>query len=210
MEELDQAVADDGNRVEVAELMIDLALLIFACDSNRSILLQMAYGASDNTRYYTPDGTLLLPFHQLSHRVMRDECLTGADTGADCVIAGADVFHHEIDRIMARIFRRFVHGAKRDYIGPSGGPLLDDCIAVWTNEVSGGPSHGIDNVPWVIVGSGGGFLRQGQYIDAGGVTHNKLLNTILSAHSVAAGGGYVEDFGDAELERGVINAMIAS
>ena len=30
-------------------------------------------------------------------------------------------------------------------------------------------------------GSGGGFLKQGQYVDAAGTTNNRLLNTLLSA-----------------------------
>jgi hypothetical protein len=29
--------------------------------------------------------------------------------------------------------------------------------------------------------SGGGFLKQGQYVDAGGTANNRLLNTLISA-----------------------------
>ena len=46
----------------------------------------------------------------------------------------------------------------------------------------------------IVWGNGGGFLKQGQVLDAGSVTNNRLLNTLLSAvlqdtHTT------VEDFG---------------
>lgn len=37
------------------------------------------------------------------------------------------------------------------------------------------------NVPQVLAAGAGGYLRSGQYIDAGNVTHNKLLNTTFNA-----------------------------
>jgi hypothetical protein len=59
------------------------------------------------------------------------------------------------------------------------GTLLDSAFALWTNHVAAGPSHGFDNLPVIVAGSAGGFLKQGQYVDAGGVTNDKLLNTLI-------------------------------
>jgi hypothetical protein len=65
-------------------------------------------------------------------------------------------------------------------------------------------------MPWVLAGRAGGFIRTGQYIDAGGIANNKLLNTILSAHGLRnEDGAYFDSFGDPSLERGVIEQMIA-
>jgi hypothetical protein len=36
-------------------------------------------------------------------------------------------------------------------------------------------------VPHIIWGNGGGFLKTGQFIDAGKVTNNKLMNTLITA-----------------------------
>jgi len=58
--------------------------------------------------------------------------------------------------------------------------VLDRAVAVFTSDVATG-SHRFDNIPWVIAGSGDGALARGQYVDAGGVTHNLLLNTLLTA-----------------------------
>jgi hypothetical protein len=212
MSEVAETAAEESNRIVVAQLMMDLAVLVFSCNVNRSVLLQMTHGASDGTRYMI-DGVVQDNFHRISHRIRGDgsleECIAELGSEEACRIDGADVVHHKIDREMAKVFRYFIERASATEAA-NGGPLIDQCIAAWTNEVSGGPSHGVENVPWVIAGSGGGFLRQGEYIDAGGVTHNKLLNTILSAHGFRNDdGGYYDRFGDASLERGVIDGMIA-
>ena len=65
----------------------------------------------------------------------------------------------------------------------------------WTVNYSDGPLHSPVNVPHVIWGSGGGFLKQGQFLDAGGTTNNRLLNTLLTA-TLQDQHITVEDFGD--------------
>lgn len=94
--------------------------------------------------------------------------------------------------------------------GPSGGTLLHDSVCLWTNDLATGPGHSYSDIPQVMAGQAGGFLRTGQYIDAGDVTHNKLLNTIATAAGIRNDdGSYYDHFGDSSLERGLIPAMIA-
>ena len=70
--------------------------------------------------------------------------------------------------------------------------------------------HRHDNQPFVIVGNAGGYLKTGQYVDAGGVKLNKMLNTLLTAAGVkGSGGGPVTNFGDSSLPGGLIASMIA-
>ena len=59
--------------------------------------------------------------------------------------------------------------------------LQNQSVIMWTNHVAEGPSHSMRNVPHIIWGNGGGFLKNGQYIDAGNVTNNKLFNTVITA-----------------------------
>jgi hypothetical protein len=193
------AVRDNGNRLEVTRMLMDITALVFACDLNRSITLQIG-GCNDGTRYMV-DGVLQNTFHRISHRIDDD----GSDGPP---IPNADILHHKIDRIMAQQFKHLLDRLSA-YSGPSGGTLLDDCIAVWTNDLSNGPPHSYNNVPHIIAGSGGGFLRQGQYIDAGNVTHNKFFNTILAAHGIMGSSGDYYEFGDSTLEPGIINSMLA-
>src|SRR5262249_28202288 len=111
-------------------------------------------------------------------------------------------------KIFAGIFKRFLDKLAQ-YPGPSGGTLLDDSVVLWTNDLANGPPHSYGNIPQIVAGGAAGFLKTGQYIDAGDVTHNKFLNTIINAVGIRNDDGSLYDsFGDASLARGVIPAMI--
>jgi hypothetical protein len=69
------------------------------------------------------------------------------------------------------------------------GNLLDHTTIVWTNELGKGNSHSQDNLPFVLLGGGLGF-KTGQYLDLGGVPHNRLWLAIAHAfgHSLTTFG----------------------
>jgi hypothetical protein len=74
--------------------------------------------------------------------------------------------------------------------------LQDKGFVLWTNHVSDGPSHSFRNVPHIIWGNGGGgYLKQGEFVDGGNTTNNKLLNTLISAATQDTGMP-TEDFGE--------------
>jgi hypothetical protein len=199
METIAEAAEDNDNRVRVAEMMMDLIVLAFACDANRVATLQIGTG-NDGTRY-TVDGQQQNTYHRISHRI-------DSDGGEGEAIEGADLLHHGIDKIFAGMFLHLVNKLA-EVPGPNGS-LLDSSMALWTNDLANGPPHSYDNVPQVIAGGAGGFLRTGQYIDAGNVTHNRFLNTLINAAGVRKdGGGYYDSFGDDSLTPGVIDGMIA-
>lgn len=208
---LDQAALDNLDLVNgdpegedlrdlVVDLHMQLVALAFACDLRRTATLQIGTG-NDQTKYVIDGQKLPYSFHWISHRRQSD----GSDGE---LISGADVLHHQIDRKFAGYFRSLL-GYLDQQSTVAGYNLLDDSTAIWLNDLANGPPHGRSNLPYVIAGSGGGFLEQGQYVDAGGVTHNKFLNTILSAVGVRkADGNLVDDFGDPTLEPGLIPEMM--
>lgn len=199
MQDVATVFESNENRVKVADLMLELAALAFACDATRTGTLQIGTG-NDGTRYYV-NGVLQNTYHRISHRI-------DSDGSEGTPIPNADLLHHEIDKIFAGIFKRFLDRLAL-YPGPSGGSLLDDSVVLWTNDLANGPPHSYSNVPQVIAGGAGGFLRTGQYIDAGNVAHNKLLNTIINAVGIRnSDQSYYDSFGDSTLPRGVIPAMI--
>ncbi|MET0386975.1 MAG: DUF1552 domain-containing protein [Polyangiales bacterium] len=202
--ELDGINAVDGNNyVEVTQMHMDLIALSFACDYSRVATLQMGQG-NDGTQFTIPgfrNGEKLPRFHQISHRIYSD----GAEGDP---IEGAQEMHYEIDKLHARLFRYLLD--KLSSYGLPSGSLLDQTAAVWTNDLAHGVSHTYQNVPWVIAGSAGGYLKQGAYVDAGNVTHNKLFNTLLNAVGVRkSDGSPVDDFGDPSLDKGEIDVMLA-
>jgi hypothetical protein len=136
-------------------------------------------------------------FHFISHRIFSD----GADGDP---IPDADLLHHAIDRLHAQTFKHLL-----DRLSEFG--ILDQGIAVWTNDLGAGVSHTFRNIPWVLAGSAGGALSTGQYIDLGGDRpHSQLLSTIASAVGVTKeDGSPIDDFGDPSLPAGRIDEIIA-
>jgi hypothetical protein len=199
MQQVANVFEANENRTKVADFMLELTALAFACDATRTGTLQIGTG-NDQTRFYV-DGVLQNTFHRISHRI-------DSDGSEGTPIPNADVLHHGIDKIFAGIFKRFLDRLAA-YAGPRGGTLLDDSVVLWTNDLSNGPPHSYSNVPQVLAGGGGGYLKTGHYIDAGNVTHNKLFNTIINAVGIRNDDGTPYDsFGDPSLQRGLIPAMI--
>ena len=57
---------------------------------------------------------------------------------------------------------------------------------------------------------GDGTLAQGRFVDGGGVTHNQVLNTLITATGLrTASGGPIADFGDDSLAGGLLPEMLA-
>ena len=160
------AFKTNGMIEDVAKLHLELVALAFACNFNRVATLQHGDG-TDATKYNVPaNANLGWPFHHLSHRVQSD-----SQTGMNPT---AEQAHAEIDVVR---MKTLLHGL--DAFKARG--LFDKSIILWTNHVADGPSHSFKNVPHIIAGNGAGYLKQGEFIDAGNVTNNKLFNTLIAA-----------------------------
>lgn len=160
------AFQQNGMIEDVVKLHLELVALAFACNYNRVATLQWGDG-TDETKYSVPSNASLgWPFHHISHRVDSD--------GASGSNPTAEQAHHEIDTLR---MQSLLHGL--DAFKSRG--LQDKSIIMWTNHVADGPSHSMSNVPHIIWGNGGGYLKTGQFIDAGKVTNNKLFNTLITA-----------------------------
>ncbi|MGK4008515.1 DUF1552 domain-containing protein [Sorangium sp. So ce1036] len=186
------AFKTDGMIEDVAKLHLELVALAFACNFNRVATLQHGDG-TDQTKYAVPANEgLRWPFHHLSHRVQSD-----AASGSNPT---AEQAHAEIDVLrMQTLLHGLDHFKARD--------LFDKSIILWTNHVADGPSHSFRNVPTIIAGSGGGYLKQGEYIDAGNVTNNRLFNGLIAA-AVRDKTEWTENFGEGE-GSGPIDGMLA-
>jgi len=191
---------ESANMERVVRLQIELIAFAFASNRVRSASLQVG-GCNDHTRY-TINGVEAPPFHYISHRVM-------SDGGSGEEIPNAVELHHEIDRIHARYFKHLLDRLSA-YSMPGGGTLLDHSVNLWVNSVSNGPPHSGDNIPHVIAGSAGGFLRTGQHLRVEGYT-SRALNTIISAAGVRkSNGDLIADFGDSDPDgQGVVSEIVA-
>ena len=182
----------DGMIEDVAKLHLELVSLAFACNFNRVATLQHGDG-TDATRYAVPSNEgLNWPFHHISHRVQSDSAVGSNPTAEDA--------HAEIDVLR---MQTLLHGL--DHFKARG--LLDKSVIMWTNHIADGPTHSFKNVPTIIAGNAGGYLKQGAYVDAGSVTNNRLFNTLIAA-AVRDKLDWSTNFGDGE-GTGGIDALLA-
>jgi len=183
----------DGMIETVTLMHMQLAALAFACNYNRVAALQWGDG-TDGTHYKTASALNLSSwsFHQLSHRIM-DDGATGNDPTAKKA-------HAEIDVVRMQTFAKGL-----DAFNARG--LANNSMVMMTFHIADGPSHSGMNVPHIIWGNGGGFLKTGQFLDGGKVTNNKLLNTIITA-AIRDKSTAAVDFGKGT-GNGMITAMLA-
>jgi hypothetical protein len=62
-----------------------------------------------------------------------------------------------------------------------GSMMLDNTVFLWGNELGVGNSHSYKNIPWVLAGGAGGYLKMGRYLQYPDVPHNNLLVSICNA-----------------------------
>jgi len=194
------------------DMMMNLMALSMICDTNRSFILVYPGYVTFNW-----DGiTHTHDHHGLSHR-------TGDFTvGGACKVVGVLDMIASIDNWYAKKYAKLV--GLLDSIGEGGGKLLDNTATMWLPELSDGAAHNLNNLPIVIAGSAGGYLKQGVAVNVegkalglgnsektcvdggdigntgsfgGNVPINKLYVTLMNAVGCKGpDGGKVTTFGD--------------
>jgi hypothetical protein len=190
---------------EVTHMQMQVIALAVACGVTKAATLQIGNG-NDQTQY-TINGEKFERFHHISHRI-------NGDGSEGTPIENADVKHHEVDKHFAGYFKYLIEQLA-SYTTPTGS-MLDEGVSVWVNDLSTGPPHGSNNLPYVLAGGAGGFLKTGQYVDAAGgakeqMRHNRFLSTIGAAVGCKnEAGGPLDNFGDSSLPTGLVDAMLAT
>lgn len=199
MEKMSPNVANPDYIVDIVKMQNSIIALAMSAGMARAATLQIGDG-NDSTEY-TIGGVRYPRFHQISHRIFSD----GAE--GDPIPDAMDK-HHQIDRLHGKMFKDLLD--KLASYKSEAGTLLDLGATVWTNDLASGPPHSYTNVPYVIAGSLGGYLKQGQYVDAGKVFNNKLFNTLGAGVGCKNGAGApLDDFGDASLAKGNVPQLLA-
>lgn len=198
--------SDDGNLVvQALRAHMHVAALAVACGYTRSVAIQVGNGNDGTTRFPNMDsGTLMENYHYISHRRLSHD-------SSGTVIPNSDLLHHYVDRHFAQAFK-YLLDRLYEYVLPTGVRLIDCGFAAWYNDNGNGPGHSVYNVPWVIAGSAGGFLAQGQYVEASGGegNHAQLLNTLGSAAGLRNGqGDFLDDFGPPDAPKGILPELLA-
>ncbi|WP_437980187.1 DUF1552 domain-containing protein [Sorangium sp. So ce117] len=194
------------------DMMMNLMALSMICDMNRSMILVYPGYVTFDWDNISHDAD----HHGLSHR-------NGSfAVGGTCKNGVLDMIA-QIDAWYAAKYVRFV--TLLDSIAEGDRTLLDNTATMWLPELADGNAHNTNNLPIVIAGSAGGYLKQGQVVNVdggklgtgnseadctggdtsvgfgtgsntGNVPINKLYVTLMNAVGcTAAGGGPVTEFG---------------
>jgi len=138
-----------------ADTMFKLMALSLLCDTNRSLLFHFP-------SYATFDWDGIHHTHDQDGLAHRNGDYT---IGGQCV-PGVLGMLAEIDRWYAGKFAELV--ALLDSLPEGDGSLLDNTATMWLQEFSDGSACNLNNMPIVIAGSAGGYLKQGAAVNVEG------------------------------------------
>jgi hypothetical protein len=167
---------------DIVALHGETVALTFACGANRTAALQWGNG-TDGTVYNTSATGGYNTFHKISHQTNSD-----SSSGDDSFAAAA---HAEIDVIRMTTFAKVVQSFK-NY------GLMDHAFIMHTNSLGVGKYHTFGNLPIILAGNAGGFLKQGEYLNLSNKTNAPLLASLMTAAGLptanfGAGGGQLTE-----------------
>jgi hypothetical protein len=130
---------------DAADIYSNLAVLAATC--NQPVIFLKYPGG-----YVFSGLGVELESHAASHR------LPNANMTGSCVDGVLDM----LTKIQNYYAKKFTHLVDRlASIDEGDGKLLDNCAAVWFQEMSDGNAHNLNNIPIVQVGSCGGYFKTG-------------------------------------------------
>lgn len=148
---------------EVGRLQTDLMLLAHTCGMTR--VSTFMWGNADSWQYYPWIG-VNEEHHELSHA-------GDADVATTEKLVKINVWHSEQFK--------YVLDSLAAVTEPDGTNMLDNSLVLWGNELGAGNTHTYKNIPWVLAGGAGGYLKTGRQLNYADLPHNNLLVSLCNA-----------------------------
>lgn len=169
----------------VGRLQMDLLVAALRCDLTRVATFMW---------YDTNGGDELLDFLGMTrthHDLAHASDAPGNPTGEALVTINrwySEQLSYFLDRLRA--------------IPEGNGTMLDSTVVLFCNSLGNGKLHRVENVPYVIAGSGGGYFRTGRFLKFGGRAHNDLLISLAQCFGLE-----MDRFGDPALCTGPLTTL---
>lgn len=163
---------------------LDLLAAAFTCDLTRVASLQISTG-QNRIRY--PWVNSLGEGHALSHAGPTNEA-------ARQELIARERWHAEM---LAAFLQRLADTPEGD------GTLLDNTLVLWGTDVSVGNTHALTNLPYLMIGSAGGYFRTGRYLEYMSASNSDLLVSVLNAMGVEA-----TTFGHPDFVTGPLSGLV--
>ncbi|ACY12674.1 DUF1552 domain-containing protein [Haliangium ochraceum] len=175
-----------GNMPDLGTLQMDLVAMAFACDLTRVSTIMWSQSTASHL-YKWVDDEIREGHHLLAHKGDQDTKKVEQNTA--------------INRWHAEQLAYFV--SKLKSIPEGDGTVFDNTVIFWTNEQSKGNVHSRAEMPYVVMGSAGGYFQTGQYVQYPSETpHNKLLVSLMNAMGVPG-----DSFGSQEYGTGSLTGL---
>ncbi len=169
-----------GTFARNVDAQIKLIQMAFACDLTRVASLNVDE-LSHATSGYPSNAFGSSDAHDLVHR-------TSPDNGNLRDNVGAVEVMRKYHLVYAQVFNKLLTALSMPDV--DGKRLLDNTIVLWAGEIALG-SHSLNNLRWILAGSGGGAIRTGRWVKCGGAPHQNLFVSLARAMDVP-----IDTFGD--------------
>lgn len=156
----------DVNLPATGKAMMDLLVSSLACDLTRVATMQWMDSEADNVFPWLAD--VSGSHHENQH----------SESGGAYNRSGIE----RIGRWYAEQFAYFLEKMRAVQEGDR--TLLDNTVIFWCTELSTPPTHGQQNMPFVLAGKGGGQFRTGRWARYAGRPHNDLLVSLQNAFGI--------------------------
>ncbi len=181
------------NMPEIGKLQMDLMAMAFACDLTRVASLMWSQSTAGHVYSFVNEH-----YPELTHDIREGHHSLAHKSDTDTPKVEQNTY---INRWHSEQLAYFVDKLKA--IPEGSGSVFDNTVIFWTNEQSKGNNHDRRNMPYVILGNGGGYFRTGRYITQNSETgHNRLLISLMNSMGVD-----IEEFGNVEYGSGALTGL---
>lgn len=189
-----------GGQDEVYNYILDaqmrMAVSALACDLTRVITIGCTEVPAADCGY-TAGLAGTSDLHDLIHKTAENGELKN-DVAA---VAPIVKFHQANAKSFGQLLEMLAATPERD-----GTTLLQNTIVLWAGQLGSG-SHDLHQLPWMLAGQGGGYLKTGRYLDWFGSgkepPHNNLFVSLANYMGVE-----MESFGDPDICTGQLEGLV--
>jgi hypothetical protein len=168
------------------KLNIDIMFNALTCDQTRIITMMWSGETSQQT---FPWLGINDPHHSMSHA-------PDGDGGTKAKLIKVDTWFASQVAYMA--------GKMDGVMDSNGKTMLDNSLLMWTNGLGKGNSHTRHDIPYVLIGSAGGYFTTGRSLQVSN-NHNDLMVSVLNAMGLPD----EKTFGDASFCKGPLPGLTA-
>lgn len=156
--------SNNTNYPTQVQFMADLVAAAVICGKARAVTMDLIDNGGGNSLTFPWLNISSPDFHAIAHK------------GSSDYTHKAMIDQWFYDGCVGRVV------SKLAAVQEGSGTVLDNTVILVSNDMSEGSFHDVHNIPYLIIGSGGGFFKTGRMVTlATNVPNNHLLTSVLHA-----------------------------